>query len=108
VDATPLDAGFHTVMLHPVFDARLGQVDFDYDSSYGEIHSDWTINGDAAAWKVTIPPNATGWMEAGLAAKCTLDGAPLAQSKAAKAATQDGKSGFELPAGSYALQVSMR
>jgi L-rhamnose-H+ transport protein len=24
VDATPLDAGFHTIVLHPVFDARLG------------------------------------------------------------------------------------
>ena len=28
VDATPLDAGFHTVVLHPVFDARLGNVRF--------------------------------------------------------------------------------
>ena len=28
VDATPLDAGFHTVVLHPVFDARMGSVDF--------------------------------------------------------------------------------
>jgi alpha-L-rhamnosidase len=26
VDATPLDAGFHTVVLHPVFDARLGSI----------------------------------------------------------------------------------
>ena len=26
VDATPLDAGFHTVVLHPVFDARLGSL----------------------------------------------------------------------------------
>ena len=32
VDATPLDAGFHTVVLHPVFDARLGSVAFDYAS----------------------------------------------------------------------------
>ena len=45
VDATPLDAGFHTVVLHPVFDARLGQIAFDYDSAYGPIHSDWTVNG---------------------------------------------------------------
>ena len=37
VDATPLDAGFHTVVLHPVFDARLGSVDFAYPSSYGLI-----------------------------------------------------------------------
>ena len=43
VDATPLDAGFHTVVLHPVFDARLGNVDFSYPSSYGVIRSSWTI-----------------------------------------------------------------
>jgi alpha-L-rhamnosidase len=49
VDATPLDAGFHTVVLHPVFDARLGSVAFDYDSAYGPIHSDWTVKGTTAA-----------------------------------------------------------
>lgn len=40
VDASPLDAGFHTVVLHPVFDARLGNVSFEYESAYGTIHSD--------------------------------------------------------------------
>ncbi|MGB6686922.1 MAG: family 78 glycoside hydrolase catalytic domain [Terracidiphilus sp.] len=35
IDATPLDAGFHTVVLHPTFDARLGSVEFSYPSSYG-------------------------------------------------------------------------
>ena len=29
------DAGFHTINLHPVFDARLGSIMFDYDSAYG-------------------------------------------------------------------------
>ena len=53
VDATPLDAGFHTVVLHPVFDARLGSVAFDYASAYGPIHSDWTVTGQTAAWHVT-------------------------------------------------------
>ena len=31
------DAGFHTIVLHPIFDARLGSLDFRYESSYGEI-----------------------------------------------------------------------
>jgi len=62
VDATPLDAGFHTVVLHPVFDARLGSVDFTYRSSYGVIHSAWTVEGKTATWHVTIPANTTGWM----------------------------------------------
>ena len=56
VDATPLDAGFHTIALHPVFDARLGSIVFDYDSAYGPIHSDWTVTGKAATtnpWRVS-------------------------------------------------------
>ena len=43
-------AGFHTVVLHPVFDARLGHLSFDYDSAYGPIHSDWTVTGSTAEW----------------------------------------------------------
>jgi alpha-L-rhamnosidase len=62
VDATPLDAGFHTVVLHPVFDKRLGPVDFTYPSSYGTIHSAWTVEGGMATWRITIPANTTGWM----------------------------------------------
>ncbi|MGB6193037.1 MAG: family 78 glycoside hydrolase catalytic domain, partial [Terracidiphilus sp.] len=108
VDATPLDAGFHTVMLRPVFDARLGHVAFDYDSSYGPIHSDWTVKGEEAAWNVTVPANTTAWLDADLAAKCTLDGTPLAQSRLAKATALAGRSGFEVPAGSYALDVTMQ
>jgi alpha-L-rhamnosidase len=60
VDTTPMDAGFHTVVLHPQFDARLGHVKFSYPSSYGMIKSAWTVKGNLAEWKVTIPANATG------------------------------------------------
>jgi alpha-L-rhamnosidase len=62
VDATPLDAGFHTIVLHPQFDRRLGSVDFTYPSSYGAIHSAWTVQGGKAAWTITIPANTTGWI----------------------------------------------
>jgi alpha-L-rhamnosidase len=107
VDASPLDAGFHTVVLHPVFDARLGRVAFDYESAYGPIHSDWTVKGTTAEWHVTIPANTTGWLSLSLAeaAKYKLEGAPLAASKLAKAAERGGQSGFELPAGSYNFAV---
>jgi alpha-L-rhamnosidase len=109
VDATPLDAGFHTVLLHPVFDVRLGSVRFDYDSSYGPIHSDWKVDGSTAAWHLTIPANTTGLLElsADAAAKYKLDGAPLTESKLAKAITRDGLSGYELEAGSYNFRVSV-
>lgn len=110
VDATPLDAGFHTVALHPVFDARLGSADFDYASAYGVIHSGWTVKGRQAEWKVTLPANTTGWLElsADEAGQYKLDGVPLAQSTLAKEATRDGKSGFELEAGSYSFAVDLK
>jgi len=107
VDASPFDAGFHMVVLHPVFDARLGSIAFDYASAYGPIHSEWTVNGTTAEWHVTIPANTTGWLSLSLAeaAKYKLEGAPLAANKLAKAAAHGGQSGFELPAGSYNFAV---
>ena len=110
VDATPLDAGFHTVVLHPVFDARLGSVDFSYPSTYGVIRSSWTVQGTAAGWNVTVPANTTGWL--GLnpaeAARYKLEGVPLTESKLARAATRDGQAGFELEAGSYAFSIELK
>lgn len=107
VDATPLNAGFHTVVLHPVFDARLGHVSFDYDSAYGPIQSDWSVKGSTADWRVVIPANTTGWLalDGAQAAKYKLEGVPLAQSKLAAPATLGGQSGFKLPAGSYTFSV---
>jgi len=109
VDATPLDAGFHTVVLHPVFGAQLGHVSFDYDSVYGPIHSDWVVKGSAAVWHVTIPANTSGFLELGTAeaAKYKLEGVPLGVSHLAKPAQLGGQRGFELPAGSYTFSVQM-
>jgi alpha-L-rhamnosidase len=120
VDATPLDAGFHTIVLHPVFDQRLHSVAFDYASSYGPIHSDWTIKedketagkettarGTVFAWKLTIPANTTGWLPLApdQAAKYKLDGVPLKQSKLATATTRAQQSGYSLQSGSYTFVV---
>ena len=109
VDATPMDAGFHTVVLHPQFDARLGKIAFDYQSSYGVIHSDWVVNGSTAEWHVTLPANTTGWLplSAEEAAKYTLDGTKLADAKVAKASNRGGVGGFELAAGSYSFEVGL-
>jgi alpha-L-rhamnosidase len=105
IDATTNDPGFHTVVLHPVFDARLGHVAFDYASVYGPIHSDWTVKGATAEWHVTIPANASGRLElsADEAARYKLGGLPLAASKLVKS----GEKGFEIPAGSYSFTVNL-
>lgn len=103
IDATPLAAGFHKVVLHPLFDARIGSVEFSYASSYGVIRSNWSTRGQAADWNVTIPANATGWLELSAieAAHYKLEGVPLSESKLAKALN----GGFELPAGTYHFNV---
>jgi len=103
VDASPLDAGFHTVVLHPVFDARLSPLDFSYASSFGEIKSNWTVNGSTAEWNITLPANTTGRLEltAAQASRFKLEGVQLSESPLAKKV--DG--GFELAAGSYRFEL---
>jgi alpha-L-rhamnosidase len=103
IDATPLDAGFHTIVLHPVFDRRLGSLDMRYQSAYGEIHSSWSVDSDKAHWTVTIPPNANGWLRLTEveAANYTLNGKPLV-----KPAIRDDMPGYELEAGTYSFIVT--
>jgi alpha-L-rhamnosidase len=107
VDATPLDAGFHTVALHPAFDPQLGSIDFTYPSPYGEIHSAWTIHEGSAHWTVTIPANASGWLPltASEAARYKIDGVAIAQSHVATPGSQ-GMPGYTLPAGTYVFDVA--
>jgi hypothetical protein len=91
------------VVLHPVFDARLSPLEFNYASSYGEIKSSWTVKGKTAEWNVTLPANTTGLLElkGNEAARYKLDGVRLSESPLAKKV--DG--GFELAAGSYRFEI---
>jgi len=105
VDATPLDAGFHTIVLHPQFDARLGSVDFSYPSPYGIIHSDWAVHGATATWHVTIPANATGWLSDDAAAGWTI--VPVERHEGIETTTgPTGKHGMRLAAGSYDFKAT--
>ena len=109
IDATSSDPGFHTVVLHPVFDARLGHLAFDYDSQYGAIHSDWTVTKSAAKWTVTIPANTAGWLplSANDALKYKLNGIPLSGNPLVKAETREGQSGFLLAPGGYTFEIQL-
>jgi alpha-L-rhamnosidase len=106
VDTTPLDAGFHTVVLHPVFDGRLSPLEFKYESSYGQIRSSWTVESKVINWQVDLPANTTGLLEMrpGDADAYRIEGRPLNASPVAKKV--DG--GFELAPGSYTLQIEAR
>jgi len=103
VDTTPLDAGFHTINLHPAFDAQLGSIDFSYPSPYGQIHSAWTVHDGVAHWTVTIPANASGWLRLSeaQAAHYKIDGVAIGQSKTVTGS----QGGYSLSAGSYAFDI---
>jgi alpha-L-rhamnosidase len=109
IDALPSDAGFHTIYLHPTFDARLGTLDVRYQSSYGEIRSSWSMNGTTATWLVTVPPNATAHLPLSTSQqdKFTLEGKPLSSNKKLRLiSTADGTGTYELPAGTYSFRVN--
>ncbi len=110
IDTVPTDPGFHTILLHPNFDKRLGSLDFSYESSYGTIHSAWSVAGDKATWNLTIPANASGHLPIGReqAQSWKLDGQLLSQSAKVSALPNSGNGvEYELPAGSYHFEVTL-
>ncbi|HEY4047396.1 MAG TPA: family 78 glycoside hydrolase catalytic domain [Acidobacteriaceae bacterium] len=111
VDADASDPGFHTIRLHPNFDARIGSVDFAYLSPYGEIRSTWSVKGSTASWNVTIPPNSQARLPLTVTEQCSfsLDGVPIAQSEKLRTIKDDsGEEAYELPAGSYYFSVAIQ
>jgi alpha-L-rhamnosidase len=111
VDADANDPGFHTIRLHPNFDARIGSVDFAYLSPYGEIRSAWSVKGSTASWNVTIPPNSRARLPltAMRQGEFSLEGVPIADSKKLRAIKDDsGEEAYELPAGSYHFSVAIQ
>lgn len=100
VDATPMDAGFHTAVLHPAFSTRLGSAEFRYPSAYGVITSDWQVSGSTVTWHVTIPANATGWIPQTEVERYHLKSA-AGSDGILQSAGPNGRSGLRLASGSY-------
>jgi len=107
IDATPMDAGFHTVVLHPNFDARLGSINFSYLSPYGAIRSSWTMKGGAAEWSLTLPVNTTGWLPTDTPSRFTFRGISPGATGFVVQSRRDGQAGFELASGSYSIDVNL-
>jgi alpha-L-rhamnosidase len=111
------------VVLHPVFDERLGHISFDYDSVYGPIHSDWTVGATAewhatipakagimAAWNVSIPANTTGWLPLSAMESMgySFEVGPIDGLKFVPTiTTRDGQRGYFLPSGSYMFTITL-
>jgi alpha-L-rhamnosidase len=108
VDARAADAGFHTIYLHPNFDAQLGSLSFAYASPYGEIRSAWKMSGGETHWDVTVPANARAELplSEARAAGFSLDGQPLRTSTRLHTKTPaDIDTTYELDAGTYSFVV---
>ncbi|SLN26555.1 alpha-L-rhamnosidase [Roseisalinus antarcticus] len=75
IDWDPEAPGFRRVLLRPLFDARIGRVDAQYDAPTGRIRSDWQMSGRRVRWRVALPPNVTGRVELAATARAThVDG----------------------------------
>ncbi len=110
IDTEPADPGFHTILLHPNFDKRLGSLDFSYESSYGTIHSAWSIAGNKATWSLTLPANATGLLplDTQKAQAFKLDGQLLSQSGKVRALPESANGlEYEIPSGSYQFEIAL-
>jgi alpha-L-rhamnosidase len=110
IDADVEDPGFHLIDVHPNFDARLGSMDFSYQSPYGKIQSTWLVSGNTVIWKLVTPPNAQArlFLKPGQERTVLLDGTAIGESsKARKAGSEDSNSVFLLPAGTYTFHVTL-
>ena len=111
IDTVASDPGFHIIYLHPNFDARLGSLDFAYESVYGPVHSSWTASGGSAHWTLVIPANAKGELPltAQQVGAFSLEDGPITQSKKVHKVDSAGQENvYELPAGAYSFTVKMQ
>ena len=100
IDTMPEDAGFHTIVLRPQFDARLQSLKLDYDSAHGTIHSDWRVDGQQVTWHVTVPANTRAIFHPDQtnARDYQIGGHPLASETQVRSL---GNNAYELSAGSF-------
>ena len=56
----PLEAGFSKILLKPRFGlGGLQSASCSYDSVYGRISSEWSVDDGKVTWKFVIPANTT-------------------------------------------------
>lgn len=108
IDEDPEDPGFHRIILHPEFDARIGAVNARYDSPYGPITSAWKVAQDTVTWTVVVPANSTAliYFPAETSARIFDDGKEIRQSPGLSFVLRDSaKVVYEAAAGSYNFTI---
>ncbi len=108
IDEDPNYPGFQHILLHPQFNAALGDADATYQSSYGPITSAWKYTANTIAWNVVIPPNTTAWLQFPpvKAAAILEDGKPLSAISAASfISSHNGSSSYQVGSGTYSFTI---
>jgi alpha-L-rhamnosidase len=108
IDESAEDPGFHRILLHPQFDASLGQAKATYDSPYGPITSNWKVDGKSIKWDVVIPPNASGliYFPGGVATRIVEGDKDIRHSAGISFVLGDSRNTiYEAGAGSYTFTI---
>ena len=108
IDESADDPGFHRIVLHPQFDASLGETKATYDSSYGPITSNWKADGSTIRWDVVIPANTTALLSfpSDVTTQIQEGGKDVRQSAGVSLMLKDDHHAvYEAGAGSYSFTV---
>jgi alpha-L-rhamnosidase len=109
INYDPERPGFKHVILRPRPVGGLTFVKCSHRSLYGEIVSDWKVEGGAFRWAVTVPPNttATVCVPANDPKAVREGGKPAAEAEGVKfLRTEAGVAVYEVGSGSYAFASS--
>jgi alpha-L-rhamnosidase len=107
IDENVVDGpGFHRIVLHPQFNATLGEAGATYDSAYGPITSAWKYAGKGIAWHVVIPSNTTALLRFPTARRNAILEADKPLGKSLKLESRkDGFSYYTVESGTYDFTV---
>jgi alpha-L-rhamnosidase len=108
IDESAEDPGFHRIVLHPQFDASLGETRATYDSLYGPVTSNWKVEGSTTTWEVVVPPNTTGLLHfpADVSTRILEGGEDIRRSPALSLVLRDDHNAiFAAGAGSYRFTI---
>ena len=109
IDEDAAEPGFHRIVLHPQFDASLGEAAATYDSPYGPISSAWKMSGNTTNWKVAIPANTTAliYFPGDEATKIREGGKEISQTSGISFVKREGGGAvYKAGAGSYEFTIS--
>ena len=102
--------GFKHTILKPVLAGDLKWVKARHDSPYGEIVSEWEIDGDTFRWHVRVPVNTTATVHVPAAEADSVRESGKSADRAAgvtSKGTEDGRAVFEVESGDYRFESEL-